>query len=88
MYKILFFLSLFFSIGKNSNAQELRARVSVLSNRVGSSVDQKTFQTLQTALNNFVNNRKWGTDKFETAEKIDCNFLLNLQSTDEPNVYK
>src|SRR6185503_13998314 len=87
MHKIICFLFLFFSIA-NSNAQELRARVSVLSNRVGNSVDQKTFQTLQTALNNFVNNRKWSNDKFETVEKIDCNFLLNLQSTDEANVYK
>jgi hypothetical protein len=87
MHKIIYFLFLFFSIA-NSNAQELRARVSVLSNRVGNSVDQKTFQTLQTALNNFVNNRKWSNDKFETIEKIDCNFLLNLQSTDEANVYK
>ena len=87
MHKISCFLILLFSI-VNSNAQELRARVSVLSNRVGNSVDQKTFQTLQTALNNFVNNRKWSNDKFETVEKIDCNFLLNLQSTDETNMYK
>jgi len=87
MHKIICFLFLLFSITR-SNAQELRARVSVVSNRVGNSVDQKTFQTLQTALNNFVNNRKWSNDKFETVEKIDCNFLLNLQSTDEANVYK
>jgi hypothetical protein len=87
MHKIICFLFLLFSITR-SNAQELRARVSVVSNRVGNSVDQKTFQTLQTALNNFVNNRKWSNDKFETNEKIDCNFLLNLQPPDEPNVYK
>lgn len=70
-----------------SNAQ-LRARVSVLSNRVGSNVDKKTFQTLQTALNDFVNNRKWSTDNFNTNEKIDCSFLLNLESTGDANVYK
>lgn len=87
MHKIIFFLFLLFSI-TNVKAQELRARVSVLSNRVGNSVDQKTFQTLQTALNSFVNNRKWSSDKFETAEKIDCNFLLNLQPGDDANVYK
>ncbi len=59
-----------------------------MSNRVGTNVDKKTFQTLQTALNNFVNNRKWSTDKFATNEKIDCSFLLNLESTGDPNVYK
>ncbi len=70
------------------NAQELRARVNVLSNRVGNNVDKKTFQTLQTALNNFVNNRKWSSDNYATNEKIDCSFLLNLESTGDANVYK
>jgi len=76
-----------FSIS-NSQAQELRARVNVLSNRVGNSVDKKTFQTLQTALTNFVNNRKWSTDNFTQQEKIDCSFLLNLDPTSDVNVYK
>jgi hypothetical protein len=70
------------------NAQELRARVNVLSSRVGNSVDKKTFQTLQTALNNFVNNRKWSSDNYAPNEEIDCSFLLNLESTGDANVYK
>lgn len=82
----LFFLCCLFTI--SSNAQELRARVNVLSNRVGNNVDKKTFQTLQTALNNFVNNRKWSSDNYSTNEKIDCSFLLNLESTGDANVYK
>ena len=57
-------------------------------NRVGSNVDKKVFQTFQTALNNFINNRKWTNDNFAPEEKIDCSFLLNLESTDEANVYK
>lgn len=69
-------------------AQELRARVNVLSNRVGGNVDKKTFQTLQAALNNFVNNRKWTADNFSADEKIDCSFLLNLESTGDANIYK
>ena len=87
MHKFIIFLFLLFSI-KPSHAQELRARVSVLSNRVSNSVDKKTFQTLQTALNDFVNNRKWSTDNFSQQEKIDCSFLLNVESTDQANVYK
>ncbi|MDQ2720778.1 MAG: DUF4835 family protein [Bacteroidota bacterium] len=83
---LLFFLA-GFSI-KSVNAQELRARVSVLSNRVANNVDKKTFQTLQTALNNFVDGQKWSTDNFGTSEKIDCSFLLNLESTGDANVYK
>ncbi|MDE3184010.1 MAG: DUF4835 family protein [Bacteroidota bacterium] len=82
----LFFLLCFFTTV--SHAQELRARVSVISNRVNNSIDKKTFTTLQTALNDFVNNSKWSNDTYGANEKIDCNFLLNLESTGEPNVYK
>lgn len=70
------------------SAQELRGRVSVISNRVGNNVDKKAFQTLQTSLNDFVNSRKWSNDNFTTQEKIDCSFLLNLESTGDPNIYK
>ncbi len=86
MHKILlFFLCCFWS--PFSHAQ-LRARVSVLSNRVPSTVDKSTFQTLQTALNDFVNNRKWSDENFNTNEKIDCSFLLNLEPGSDVNVYK
>jgi hypothetical protein len=89
MHKILIILFFFFFFSITiCQAQELKARVSVLANRVANNVDKKTFQTLQTALNNFVNNRKWSTDNFAEKEKIDCSFLLNLESTDDPNVYK
>ena len=69
------------------SAQELNARVTVNSSRVGTSVNKNTFQTLQTALNTFLNNRKWTNDNFLLNEKIDCNFLLNLQPTNDANVY-
>lgn len=83
------FLSVFFlSIISFSHAQELRARVSVLTNRVANTVDKKVFVTLQNALNNFISNRKWTKDVFAPEERIDCSFLLNLASTDEANVYK
>lgn len=80
----LFFLICFCSL---SSQAQLRARVNVLSNRV-ENVDKKTFQTLQTALNDFVNTRKWSDESFNTNERIDCSFLLNLESTNDPNVYK
>src|SRR5690606_37425051 len=35
-----------------------------------------------------VNSRKWSNDNFTTQEKIDCSFLLNLESTGDPNIYK
>lgn len=81
----LFFITVFFTA--SLQAQELNARVTVNSSRVSNTINKKTFQTLQNALNTFVNNRKWSTDEFAPNEKIDCNFLLNLQQTDNANVY-
>jgi hypothetical protein len=69
------------------SAQELNARVTVVANRVGNTVNRSTFITLQTALNNFLNNRKWTKDAYAANEKIDCNFLLNLEQTSDANVY-
>lgn len=70
------------------NAQELNARVTVLSNRMPTTVDRKIFQTLQTSLQNFLNNRKWTKLSYKPAERIECSFLLNLERTPEPNVYE
>jgi Domain of unknown function (DUF4835) len=86
MRKYLLFL--FFSLAvKNVWAQELKARVTVNTTRIGNNINKSTFQTLQTALNNFLNNRKWGADNFLPNEKIECNFVLTLEATDDPNVY-
>ena len=82
--KLLFILVIVF---KFSPAQELKANISVVSNQVGSNVNQNVFRTLQTALNNFINNRKWTPDNFQPNERIECNFLLNLQPTGDLNVY-
>ncbi len=87
MQQIKFFI-LFLVIAQSINAQELNARVSVVTTRVGNNVSKNTFNTLQTALNNFLNNRKWTNENYAPNEKIDCNFLLNLESTDDQNVYK
>ena len=87
MHKIKYFLFLFF-ISAVTTAQELNTRVTVVSTRVGSNVNKNTFITLQTALNNFLNNRKWSSETYAPNERIECNFLLNLESTSDLNVYK
>lgn len=70
------------------NAQELQAKLTVLSNRVSTQVDKKVFQTLQSSLSNFLNNRKWTNDAFQPQEKIKCNFLLSIDQEVGENVYK
>lgn len=70
------------------SAQELQARVSVIASRVGSTVDRKIFTTLQTQLATLLNNRRWTNDAFKESEKIECSFILNIESIVEPNIYK
>jgi hypothetical protein len=71
-----------------ANAQEIQARLTVLTSKVSSQVDKKIFQTLQTGLINFINNRKWSNDTYQPNEKIQCNFLLNIDQELGNNVYK
>ncbi|HXL56152.1 MAG TPA: DUF4835 family protein [Chitinophagaceae bacterium] len=72
----------------SSGAQELQAKVTVLSQQIGTNVNKNAFTTLQTQLTNLLNNRKWTGDVFQAQEKIQCNFLLNLQSAEDDNTYK
>lgn len=69
-------------------AQELQARVNVVASRVNSTVDKKIFVTLQTQLNNLMNNRKWTSSTFQQNEKITCSFILNIESIVATNIYK
>jgi hypothetical protein len=81
-------LLLLFCLYFVSWGQEIQARITINSSRVSSQIDKKVFQTLQTALNNFLNNRKWTTEAFQPNERINCNFLLNINQATEANVYK
>lgn len=86
MKRLLFLVSFF--VTTVAGAQELQAKVTVMAQRVSTQVDKKIFQTLQTALTNFVNNRKWTQDAFQAQEKIRCNFLLNIDQELGNNQYK
>ena len=68
-------------------AQELQARVTINSSRISSQTDKKIFQTLQAALNNFVNSRKWTKESFQPSERIVCNFLITINQA-ENNLYQ
>ena len=85
-----FFISFFiaFFLHLSADAQELNAKVTVLANRVNSTIDKKVFTTLQSQLNSLMNNRKWATDAFGLNEKIECSFILNIETAVEPNLYR
>ena len=86
MHKYIILILLVFAV-EFSPAQELKAKITVVSNQVGNNVNQNVFRTLQSALNIFINTRKWTTDTYQPNERIECQFFLNLQPTDDINVY-
>ena len=72
----------------SANSQEIQARLTVITNKISTQVNKSVFQTLQTTLTNFINNRKWTSDVFQTNEKIQCNFLLNVEQDLGNNVFR
>lgn len=75
-------------LGNSVHAQELQARLTIISNRVGSQVDKKVFKTMESSLNTFLNNRKWTNNTFQAQERIKCNFVLNIDEFSGNNVFK
>ncbi len=84
----LFLLISTIVFAKAVSAQELQAKVTVLANRIYNTTDRSMFQTLQTALTNFLNNRRWTGDSYAPSEKIICTFLINLDEQVDQNTFK
>jgi hypothetical protein len=80
-------IALFVMVTAAAEAQEIQARLTVMTNKISTKVDKKIFMTLQTTLTNFINNRKWSADVFAPNEKIQCNFLLNIDRELGNNLY-
>jgi len=67
-------------------AQDLNARVKVISGKIKTS-NTHIFQSLETAMKDFLNGRKWSADNILAGERIDCNFVLNLTNWDGSSTF-
>ena len=56
-------------------SQELNCKTIVIAEQV-QGTDPKVFKTMEQAITEFVNTRKWGSDNFENKEKIECVFTI------------
>ena len=88
MYKKIIVVFAFLGLGIFAQGQEIQARLTVITSKISTQIDKKVFQTLQSALTSFLNNRKWTNDAFQSNEKIQCNFLLNIDQELGNNVFK
>ena len=69
-----------------SNNGELNDRITINSDKI-QGTDKSVFTTLQTALTEFVNNRRWTDATFAVNERIDCSMTIIL-SEQSDNSYK
>jgi hypothetical protein len=59
------------------HAQELNCMVSISTPKI-EGTDRRVFETLQTAMYEFVNNRKWTNFNVAVEERIECTFMLTI----------
>jgi hypothetical protein len=85
--KLIFIVFLLSSFSFEVTAQELNCQVQVLSQQIPGS-DKRAFEALQTAIYEFMNNRKWTNESFKLEERIDCSILINLTDRVSTEEYK
>ena len=83
-FVITFSLLLFTFYGYS---QDLNARVQILSPQV-QSTNKRPLEVLETAITDFLNNRKWSEAQLQSAERIDCNFVITIREWDGSSNFK
>jgi Domain of unknown function (DUF4835) len=73
----LIILLVFIGAFKTSVAQELNCQVQVLSSQIAGT-DKRVFESMRTAIFEFMNTRKWTNETFKIEERIDCSILINI----------
>ena len=67
-----------------SIAQELNGTVSVSAQLTGNT-NNKVFKTLEGQLMEFINNTQWTDKQVKTLERIECSFVINVESYQNDN---
>ena len=64
-----------------ATAQELNCKVKILHSQV-QGTNTSVFETLETALNEFMNNSSWTELQFSEVERIECTFNITIKTYD------
>lgn len=73
------------ALGGTAAAQELNCQVEVNSQSI-QGTNKSVFETLQTAISEYFNDRKWTNAQFAPNEKIDCRFFLTVKEYDNDRI--
>lgn len=69
--------TLFFLILMNVNSQELNCTISLNADKIPGS-NKQIFKTLESSLNEFVNQKRWTNFNYKPQERISCNLTLTI----------
>ncbi|MBB4110673.1 type IX secretion system protein PorD [Pedobacter zeae] len=83
--RIFGLLVLLMGLGK-LQAQELNARVTVLAPQV-SNISKPTIDALQKTIRDFLNNNKFSNESYKPQERIECSFVITINSWDGGSGY-
>lgn len=83
--RIFWILVLLTGFGK-LQAQELNARVTVLAPQV-SNISRPTLDALQKTIRDFLNNNKFSNESYKAQERIECSFVITINSWDGGSGY-
>ncbi len=78
MKRLLYFILLLLCFSTSSAAQELKAKVSINSQKISNSKGKEIFDDLQKRLQDFINENKWTELQFREEERIDCSFNITI----------
>jgi len=82
---LLFFVVLIICLN-SALAQELRCNISISSQKI-QGANKTVFETMQSDLYEFMNNRKWTDHQYAMDERIECNFFINLDQQISSNEF-
>jgi len=75
--KVVLVISLSILLGGWVKAQELRCNIQIVTQQI-QGTNKQVFQTMQTAIYEFMNNTNWSNHVFAYDERIECNFMFNI----------
>ncbi|MDR1499657.1 MAG: DUF4835 family protein [Tannerellaceae bacterium] len=84
LHKILHISLLLLTTLYGAKAQEINARVTVNSDKI-QGTNKQVFTSLQTALTDFINSRRWTDATFSANERIECTFTLIINEHSDNN---
>ncbi len=84
MIRIVLF---YFIFSSSLYSQELNSKVVINTEKLQSS-EVLIFNEMQTSIEQFLNNNIWTEDKYNSEERINCNFIINILNEPSPNVYE